>query len=33
MPEQLARAHALRALTRRFTARLLINDDLALAPW
>jgi thiamine-phosphate pyrophosphorylase len=31
MPEQLARAHALRALTRRFEARLLINDDLALA--
>lgn len=31
MPERVARAHALRALTRRFAARLLINDDLALA--
>lgn len=30
MPEQVARAHALRALTRRFDACLLINDDLAL---
>lgn len=31
MPEQVARARALRVLTRRFGARLLINDDLALA--
>lgn len=31
MPERVARARALRVLTRRFTARLLINDDLALA--
>lgn len=31
MPERLARAHALRHLTRRHAARLLINDDLALA--
>ncbi len=31
MPEQVARAKALRALTRRFAARLIINDDLALA--
>lgn len=31
MPERVARAHGLRALTRRFAARLLINDDLALA--
>ncbi|MDP3538477.1 MAG: thiamine phosphate synthase [Azonexus sp.] len=31
MPERVARAHALRTLTRRFAARLLINDDLALA--
>lgn len=31
MPERVARARALRALTRRFAARLLINDDLALA--
>lgn len=31
MPEQLARAKALRALTRRFGARLIINDDIALA--
>ena len=30
MPEQLARANALRALTARHGARLLINDDLAL---
>lgn len=30
MPERVARAHALRALTRRFSACLLINDDLAL---
>ena len=30
MPEQLARARALRALTARHGARLLINDDLAL---
>lgn len=30
MPEQVARAHALRTLTRRFDACLLINDDLAL---
>lgn len=30
MPEQVARAHALRVLTRRFDACLLINDDLAL---
>ncbi|MDD2883727.1 MAG: thiamine phosphate synthase [Dechloromonas sp.] len=30
MPERVARAHALRALTRRFAASLLINDDLAL---
>ncbi len=29
--ELLARAHALRALTRRYGARLIINDDLALA--
>lgn len=31
MPEQVARAQALRELTRRFAATLLINDDLALA--
>lgn len=31
MPEQVRRAEALRALTRRFSAQLLINDDLALA--
>ena len=31
MPESVARARALRELTRRFGARLLINDDLALA--
>lgn len=31
MPERVARARALRELTRRFAARLLINDDLALA--
>ncbi len=31
MPERVARARALRALTRRYGARLLINDDLALA--
>ena len=31
MPERVARARALRALTRRHGARLLINDDLALA--
>ncbi|HXE41081.1 MAG TPA: thiamine phosphate synthase [Azonexus sp.] len=31
MAERVARARALRALTRRFAARLLINDDLALA--
>ena len=31
MPEQVNRARALRALTRRFGATLLINDDLALA--
>jgi len=31
MPERLARARALRQLTRRHGARLLINDDLALA--
>lgn len=31
MPEQVARARALRALTRRFGARLIVNDDLALA--
>lgn len=31
MPEQVARARRLRTLTRRFDARLLINDDLALA--
>ncbi|MGE5471673.1 MAG: thiamine phosphate synthase [Bacteroidota bacterium] len=31
MPERVRRAHALRDLTRRFAARLLINDDLALA--
>lgn len=31
MPERVARAHALRGLTRRFDASLLINDDLALA--
>lgn len=31
MAERVARAHALRTLTRRFAARLLINDDLALA--
>ena len=30
MPEQVARAKALRALAARFGARLLINDDLAL---
>lgn len=31
MPEQVNRARALRELTRRFGASLLINDDLALA--
>lgn len=31
MPERVARARALRQLTRRHAARLLINDDLALA--
>ncbi len=31
MPEQLARAKPLRALATRYGARLLINDDLALA--
>lgn len=31
MPERVSRAHALRQLTRRYAARLLINDDLALA--
>lgn len=31
MPERVSRAHALRKLTRRFGATLLINDDLALA--
>ena len=31
MPERVARARALRQLTGRFGARLLINDDLALA--
>jgi thiamine-phosphate pyrophosphorylase len=31
MPEQVARARALRLLTKRFGARLLINDDIALA--
>lgn len=31
MPERAARARALRELTRRFGATLLINDDLALA--
>lgn len=31
MPEQVARARALIKLTRRFEARLLINDDIALA--
>ena len=30
MPERVARARALRQLTRRFGARLIINDDLAL---
>ena len=30
MPERVARARALRQLTRRFDARLLINDDIAL---
>lgn len=30
MPERVARARALRQLTRRFAARLLINDDIAL---
>lgn len=30
MPERVRRARALRELTRRFAARLLINDDLAL---
>jgi thiamine-phosphate pyrophosphorylase len=30
-PERVLRARALRDLTRRFGARLLINDDLALA--
>lgn len=30
MAERVARAHALRALTRRFDAKLLINDDLLL---
>ncbi|MDR2187613.1 MAG: thiamine phosphate synthase [Azonexus sp.] len=29
--ERLARAHALRALTRRYETKLIINDDLALA--
>lgn len=31
MPERLARARALRRLTRSFEAQLLINDDIALA--
>ena len=31
MPERVARARALRELTRRHGAKLLINDDLALA--
>ena len=31
MPERVARATALRRLTRRFDARLLINDDIALS--
>lgn len=31
MPERVARARALRELTRRYDAKLLINDDLALA--
>ena len=31
MPEQVLRARALRGLTRRYGARLLINDDIALA--
>ena len=31
MPERVARARALRDLTRRHGARLLINDDIALA--
>ncbi len=31
MPERLARARALRRLTQHFNARLIINDDLALA--
>ena len=31
MPEQVVRARALRKITRRFGARLLINDDIALA--
>lgn len=31
MPERVARAHALRKLTDRFAATLLINDDIALA--
>lgn len=31
MPERVARARALRELTRRHNAKLLINDDLALA--
>ena len=31
MPEQVARARALRELTRRYDCRLLINDDIALA--
>lgn len=31
MPERLARARALRELTRRHKAKLLINDDIALA--
>ena len=31
MPERVARARALRELTRRYGAKLLINDDLALA--
>ena len=31
MPEQVARARALRHLTRRYDARLLLNDDVALA--
>ena len=31
MPERAARARALRDLTRRFGARLIVNDDIALA--